>query len=288
MSGPAESDELPVPVFVILRDLIHDRTGLHYADDKRNLLADKLADRVRERARGSFLDYYYHLKYEAAGEDEWPRLRDALATPETFFWREADHLRTLVEYYLPHFVAQGRPTTLRIWSAACASGEEPLSIAMALDEAGWFQRIPIAIHASDASPAAIAKARRGAYRERSLRSLPERLRQRYFRRLGGEWVIAEDLRSRIEWSIANLVHVGEIESLASASVVFCRNVFIYFSPAAIQKVVAVLARKMPPGGWLLLGAAESIHQMTDQFELRELDGSFVYVKPDPLDQAEGT
>ena len=281
MSGAAESDDLPVPVFVILRDLIHDRTGLHYADDKRSLLADKLADRVRERAGGSFLDYYYHLKYEPGGQEEWPRLRDALATPETFFWREADHLRTLVEHCLPQFVAQGQPATLRIWSAACASGEEPLSIAMALDEAGWFQRIPIAIRASDASPAAIAKARRGAYRERSLRNLPERLRERYFRLSEGEWIIGEALRSRIEWSIANLVNAGEIEGLASASVVFCRNVLIYFSPAAIQKVIAVLARKMPPGGWLLLGAAESIHQLTDQFELRELEGSFVYVKRDP-------
>jgi chemotaxis protein methyltransferase CheR len=165
-----------------------------------------------------------------------------------------------------------------VWSAACASGEEPLSIAMALDEAGWFQRATVVVHASDASPAAIAKARRGVYRERSLRNLPDRLRDRYFRRDGNDWLVAEELRSRIDWRVANLVDGREIEGLASASIVFCRNVFIYFSPAAIQKVVAVLARKMPAGGYLLLGAAESIHQLTDQFELREMDGAFVYRK----------
>jgi chemotaxis protein methyltransferase CheR len=78
--------------------------------------------------------------------------------------------------------------------------------------------------------------------------------------------------------VANLVAAGEIERLALAPIVFCRNVFIYFSTAAIQKVIAVLARQMPAGGYLLLGAAESIHQLTDHFELRDLDGSFVYFK----------
>jgi chemotaxis methyl-accepting protein methylase/methyl-accepting chemotaxis protein len=288
MTGVAESPELPVPVFVILRDLIHDRTGLHYADDKRELLADKLFPRVREVARGSFLDYYYRLKYETANDDEeWSRLQDALATPETFFWREADHLQTLVHHLTPQFFAQDRPRTLRIWSAACSSGEEPLSIAMALDEAGWFDRGPISIQASDASPAAIAKARRGVYRERSLRNLPPRLRDRYFSRSGDDWEVAAELRSRVEWTTANLVEASAIERLATASIVFCRNVFIYFSPASIQKVVNVLARQMTMPGYLLLGAAESIHQVTDRFELREIDGSFVYVKQALPAKAEG-
>lgn len=278
MSDVAGGEDLSLPVFTILRDLIHDRTGLHYPDDKRGLLADKLADRVRETAGGSFLDYYYHLKYEPDAAEEWGRLRDALATPETYFWREADHLRTLVDRLVPQWIAQNGAFPLRIWCAACASGEEPLSIAMTLDDAGWLARAPIAIQASDASPAAIEKARRGVYRERSLRNLPVHLRDRYFTRVGGDWLVAPELRSRVEWSVANLIEAGEIERLATAAIVFCRNVFIYFSTPAIRRVLEVLSRKMPPGGFLLLGAAESIHQLTDDFELREIEGSFVYVK----------
>lgn len=278
MTGVPDSAELPLGVFTILRDLIHDRTGLHYTDDKRSLLADKLAGRVREAAEGSFLDYYYRLKYEAEADEEWQHLRDALGTPETYFWRESDHLRTLVNRLAPELFAPGRAFLPHIWSAACASGEEPLSIAMALAEAGWLARAPITIHASDASPAAIAKARAGVYRERSLRNLPVHLRERYFSRCGDGWRVAAELQSRIHWNVANLVAASEIERLATAPVVFCRNVFIYFSTAAIQKVVGILARQMPAGGYLLLGAAESIHPLTDQFELQDFDGSFIYVK----------
>lgn len=278
MSEVTDCAELPSGVFTILRDLIHDQTGLHYTDDKRGLLADKLAGRVREVAQGSFLDYYYRLKYDAANHEEWQHLRDALGTPETYFWREPDHLRTLVNCLVPELFAAGGALAPRIWSAACASGEEPLSIAMALDEAGWFARSPMVIDASDASPAAIAKARAGVYRERSLRNLPPHLRERYFTRCDDGWRVADELQSRIHWSVANLVAAGEIERLALAPIVFCRNVFIYFSTAAIQKVVGILARQMPAGGYLLLGAAESIHPLTDQFELQDFDGSFIYVK----------
>ncbi len=277
MTDVAGAADLSLPVFTILRALIHDRTGLHYADDKRGLLADKLADRVRKTAGGSFLDYYYRLKYEPDAADEWGHLRDAVAIPETYFWREADHLRTLADRLIPELLSQQGLSCLRIWSAACASGEEPLSIAMALDDAGWFARTSIAIQASDASSAAIAKARRGIYRERSLRNLPARLRDRYFSRVEGGWRVAPELQSRVEWSVANLIEAGEIERLARASIVFCRNVFIYFSPSSIQRVLEIMARSMPPGAFLLLGAAESIHQLTGDFELREVEGSFVYV-----------
>ena len=102
---------------------------------------------------------------------------DALSVPETYFWREMDQIRALVDLLIPGYVAAHRGKPVEIWCAACASGEEPLSIAMALAEAGWFERAEFRIYASDASQAALDRARSGFYRERSFRVLPPCLRR---------------------------------------------------------------------------------------------------------------
>lgn len=266
--------------FALLRDLIHQRTGLNYDNGKSGMLMDKLSPRVVECGFDTFLDYYYLLKYDPAADEEWRRVVDALAVPETYFWREMDQVRALVGAVVPRHFSGGARAPLRIWSAACASGEEPLSIAMALNEAGWLERAPIEIYASDASPAAIARARAGVYRDRSFRSLPPELRSRYFTSLpeGGER-IAPALHGRIHWQVANLMAEDECRLLATAHVIFCRNVFIYFSEAAIGKVASAFHRSMPSPGYLFLGASESLLRVTTGFELQEVDGAFVYVKP---------
>jgi chemotaxis protein methyltransferase CheR len=275
-SGPGPYP-LPIGTFIILRDLIRDRIGVWYEDDKRDLLASKLSDRVRELGLGTFLDYYYHLKYGPAGDDEWAHLTDALSVQETYFWREFSQIRALVDELVPRHVAAGRGT-VRVWSAACATGEEPLSIAMALNEAGWLDRAPVEVWASDASAAAIAKARLGVYRERSFRSLPPELRDKYFTPAEGGWRAAPELHSRILFRQANLLEPSDTALFATAPFVFCRNVFIYFSAATIARVVRHLADNMPRPGYLFVGAAESLMRVTTEFELDEIAGAFVYVR----------
>ncbi|MGC8872859.1 MAG: CheR family methyltransferase [Chloroflexia bacterium] len=262
--------------FMLLRDLIHERTGLYFDDGKRELLGDKVAPRLIELGVESFLDYYYYLKYDEG--DEWGHLMDALAVPETFFWREMDQVQALVEVLVPEYVANGRPAPMRIWSAACSSGEEPLSIAIALSEAGWFERFPVEIHASDASPAAIARARRGIYRERSFRALPLGLRSKYFRKEAEGWRICPEIHGRIQWHIANLADPKAIAPLAGAPFIFCRNVFIYFSPEAIRRTVGCFVRHMPRPGYLFLGASESLLRVTTELELEQVGTAMVYVK----------
>ncbi len=131
---------------------------------------------------------------------------------------------------------RGAPSRCGFGSAACATGEEPLTIAMALNEAGWFERAPIEIYASDASSQALEKARRGVYRERSFRNLSPELRAKYFTEEQGLWRVAPELSARIKWTKANLMEKGEIALLATTPIIFCRNVFIYFSADAIGKV----------------------------------------------------
>jgi chemotaxis protein methyltransferase CheR len=178
---------------------------------------------------------------------------------------------------VPALAATG-PRPIRIWSVPCASGEEPLTIAMMLEEAGWFGRARLEIHGSDASPAQIARARAGCFRERSFRSLPPALRDRYFRRAGDAWVPDEALRARItSWSVVNLVE-GDLAGHADAPIVFCRNLFIYFSQERIRQVVDRLADAMPSPGYLFVGASESLLRATQRFSLEEVGGAFVYVK----------
>ncbi len=263
----------------LLRDLIHNRTGIFYEDARLDVLAERLASRVVERGFESFLDYYYLLKYDEAAARDWRSVMDALSVPETYFWREIDQIRAIVDIVVPELVERLRGAPLRIWSVPCASGEEPLTIAMVLDQAGWFSRADIEIHASDASPAQVERARAGRYRERSFRALPVSLRERYFREEGGSWTPQVSLAARISsWSVVNLMAAGEVAERAAAPIVFCRNVFIYFSSDRVREVVDRFAATMPSPGYLCVAASESLLRVTTAFQLEEIGDAFVYVK----------
>lgn len=276
MASSESEFELSTSVFVILRDLIHERLGVYFDAGKRTILADKLAPQVGLRGLRTFLDYYYLLKYGPGAEQEWPFVADALSVPETYFWREVGQIQTLVNRLVPQFAEKFPGRTLSIWSAACATGEEPLTIAMALQEAGWFDRLSIRIFASDASVAALEKARRGVYRERSFRVLPQALLDKYFTEVPGGRRIDSYVHSRVEFGQANLMTPDDVAPYAASAVIFCRNVFIYFSDEAIASTVRRFAQSMQQPGYLFTGAAESLLKVTDDFELHEVDGSFVY------------
>ena len=263
----------------LLRDLIHERAGLFYDDTRLDTLGDRVAPLVVERGFDSFLDYYYLLKYDDPNGREWGRVMDALSVPETYFWREIDQIQAIVRHVVPTLLAGASPQPLRISSVPCASGEEPLTIAMALQEAGLFSRGAIEIHAGDASPAAIEKARRGRFRERAFRSLPPSLRERYFSRNGDGWNVDPQLSRRVtSWNVVNLMSQADAAVYAGSPIVFCRNLFIYFSPTTIAQVVAQFESAMPSPGFLCLGASESLMRMQTGFELEEIGGAFVYVK----------
>jgi chemotaxis protein methyltransferase CheR len=263
----------------LLRDLVHERLGLFYDNPRLETLADRLSPLVIERGFDSFLDYYYLLKYDESASPEWTRVMDALSVPETYFWREIDQVQAVAALVVPGLLDRSPGRPLHIWSVPCATGEEPLTIAMVLEQAGLFARGTIEIHASDGSAAAIERARAGRFRERSFRSLPPHLRERYFSRDGDAWAVSPALHRRItSWSVVNLLCEADVEARVRVPIVFCRNVFIYFSPAAIGTVVTQFARAMPSPAYLCLGASESLLRMRTSFELEEIGGAFVYVK----------
>jgi chemotaxis protein methyltransferase CheR len=276
----SETTGLPHTGLDVLRELVHERTGIFFDDRRTDVLADRLAPLILRRGFRSYLDLYYLLKYDAlAGPVAWREVFDALAVPETYFWREIDQVKAVVCRVVPELVRAARGEVIRIWSVPCAGGEEPLTIAIALSEAGWFERAPIEIHGSDASPAAIERAHAGRYRARSFRALPSYLMEKYFVASGDQWIVDPALHSRVaSWSVVNLLAPDEVVPLARSPIVFCRNAFIYFSRDAIRHVVGTFAAAMPSPGYLCMGAAESLLSVTTAFTLEELDGAFVYVK----------
>lgn len=267
---------VPAGIQQLLRDLIHERAGIYFEPARFDTLVEKIEPLALARECRSLLDYYYLLKYEENGMEDWARLMDALAVPETYFWREMSQIHFLANTYVPEWFKK-TSAPLQIWTAASSTGEEPYTIVMALLEAGWGSS-PIQVVASDGSPAAIEKSRAGVYRDKSFRAIPPNLKHKYFSPAGSEWKISREVSSRVTFHRANLLATDEISSFARSPVIFCRNVFIYFSPHAIRQTVATFASRMPSGGHLFVGASESLLKLTTDFELREKGDAFVYVR----------
>lgn len=261
-------------VFAILSALVEERTGLHYELRERELFAERVSARAIERGFESLLDYYYFLRYDAAADSELALLVDALVVNETYFFREVAPLKTIVDEILPPLVARG--ITPRIWCAACSTGEEPLTLAMLLDEAKLLERVNLV--ASDISGRVLAHARAGTYRRRSLRSLPAHAVGRWLEGDEDGMRVAPHIARAVSFRRVNLVDERELQELGSFDVIVCRNVLIYFRDKTIEKVVEGLWQQLAPDGYLLVGASESLLRFKVAFTCQEQGGSFFYRK----------
>jgi chemotaxis protein methyltransferase CheR len=271
----------------LLADLILDRTGLLYENSRIDILIDRLTPLVVERGLDSLLDYYYLLKYDSQSEKEWRQLEAALAVNETYFWREFDQIKLAVDVLIPELQRIRPGIPVRIWHAGCATGEEPYSMAIALDMANRFSDGLIEISATDLNNDALARARAGIYRSRSFRSLSQTIKDSYFTRLSEhEFALSNDIRARVHFSHLNLMDQKMMVLRRNYDIIFCRNVFIYFSPAAIRDVTANFFRALTKPGYLFVAAAESLLRYTNRFEFTEINGIFAYQKIDDKDQLE--
>jgi len=270
------SPSLPLSpqVFAILSALIEEKTGLHYDLQERELLAERVSGRATERGFESLLDYYYFLRYDDANDAELALLTEALVVNETYFFREVAPLKILVSELLPPLL--GRGVKPRIWCAACSTGEEPLTLAMLLDEAGLLDQVNVV--ASDISARVLAHAQAGVYRRRALRSLPRGVVGRWLEGDEDGMRVAPHLTRAIAWHRVNLVEESGPPDLGLFDFVICRNVLIYFRDQTIEKVVDRLWQQLAPDGQLLVGASESLLRFKVAFACEEHRGSFFYRK----------
>lgn len=268
---------------LLVRDLIEERTGLLFRDGQAlNGMVSRLTPRLEKSGCRSLLEYYRLLSDGGtAAADEWLGVMAALSKVTSSFWRHRDLAQSLVDVLLPQWLSRGCDKPLRIWSAGCATGEEPLTIAMTLAEAGWFDRAPIEIHASDASFVAIERARRGIYTETRTRHLLPELRLKYFTLEQEGWQVAAELHNRIQWSVANLMDESEVAELAASDIIFCRNVFIYFSEEKIRQTIHLFAKRMPDRGYLFTDEGDFFTALVSDsglFELQKINGRSLWMK----------
>jgi chemotaxis protein methyltransferase CheR len=264
-------------VLAILSALIEDKTGIHYGPSDFDLLRDKVAPKAEERGCNSLLDYYYLLRYDDASGRELDELIDVLVVPETYFFREFQALELAVkEFVLPRVGSEKRP---RIWCAASATGEEPLTVAMLLANAGVLGEVDLV--ASDMSARVLARARAGEFGSRSVRGVPEpKLAARWLDTSGKVPRVAGELLDAVRWERVNLVVEPQVTALGSFDVVFCRNVLIYFKDETALRVIATIGKIMRPSGALFVGASESLLRLGTSFVCEERGGTFFY-RPSP-------
>ncbi|MBV9664952.1 MAG: protein-glutamate O-methyltransferase CheR [Actinobacteria bacterium] len=199
-------------------------------------------------------------------------LLNRVTVQETSFFRDPGQFAAL-RTILPEVTSP-----LTIWSAGCANGQEPYSLAMTLAEAG----VPAwQIVATDLSTRALSRTRKARYAERELRGLDDGTRDRHLFRVGSEWQVTDALRTRVEARHHNLVAEPPPFEPGTCDVVFCRNVLIYFRQEDVVAFLERLALWMRPGAWLFLGYSESLWQVTDRFQLVRVGDSFVYRHRDP-------
>jgi chemotaxis protein methyltransferase CheR len=260
--GPAVSDA----DFALFQALIHREAGIFLAPIKKALLVGRLARRLRELGMRSWRAYYDQV---VADGIERVRMLDAICTNETHFFREPRHFQFLEERVFPAWREQAdagrRPRRVRIWSAACSSGEEPFSLAMTLLAAfpmGW----ELEVLASDLSTRVLEHAERAVWPLDKAAEIPEAHRKAFMLRgFGAQEGLMQagpEIRAMVTFARVNLV--GDWPPAAPFDLVFCRNVLIYFDRAAKARVVERLLDRLDPRGYLFLGHAESLGGLTER------------------------
>lgn len=246
--------------------LIYRTAGIRIADNKRVMVGNRVRRRLRATGIANFKDYYAYLT-SPAGAGEMPDFVDAITTNETYFFRDPQHYRWLGDEFLPELARRAalrqHPRRLRIWSAACSTGEEPYSMALEVLEkrpvlAGW----DIRILGTDISGAALAEARAGRYDARAVRHVvPARLLAFFDEdRAAGRWAVKPDVKALVAWKAHNLLSpLGE----DGFDCVFIKNVLIYFDKDSKLVVVKNLIQALAAGGYLVVGPTEGIYNMLD-------------------------
>ena len=253
--------------FEYIADLLKKRSGLALTKEKAYLIESRLNPVARKWNFAGF-DELVNAMRTGGKEELLVDVTEAMTTNESFFFRDQRPFDQFRDVVLPHMLQhRANNKTIRIWSAACSSGQEPYTLAMLLKEseaklAGWR----IEIIATDLSTEILQKAKEGMYSQFEVqRGLPITLLVKYFQQNGDRWQISEAIRKMVTFKPFNLL--TSPAALGRFDIVFCRNVLIYFDPPTKAKVLDGIAELMPKDGFLYLGGAETVLGTTNRFKL---------------------
>lgn len=257
----------PEDIAVISR-LVNDLCGIVLDETKGYLIESRLSDIATREGCGTFTELYCKARYDTNGPLQ-KSIIDAITTNETLFFRDTSPFEALQHKALPEMIdvkaATPTPKRLRIWSAACSTGQEPYSMAMVLRELlPDIDTWDISITATDISDAAIAQASLGQYAAHEIgRGMDQRLLQKYFVKNGNQWKVKDELRGLIAFSRINLLE--SFASLGTFDIIFCRNVAIYFENTVRKDLFNRLTKNLSKEGYLFAGSTESLADCGPQF-----------------------
>jgi chemotaxis protein methyltransferase CheR len=277
--------------YVRLRNLIQERTGLLFGPRQREALARGVLAAARRADCDGLEEYNGLLKATQTDSGLWDDLIGAITVGETYFFRNPAHFDALRRHVLPELIARhGDDRRLRIWSAACATGEEPYSVAILLrqllpDIARWN----ILVLGTDINKRVLEQAREGRYRPWSFRQTEPAIQERYFIHQDDLFEIRPEVQEMVTFAYLNLME-GVYPSLATNTnamdLILCRNVAIYLPEAVMREIAGRFHRCLLPGGWLIVGASETNLSTYSRFAARHLDGATIYQKAESPEEAE--
>ncbi len=263
------------------RSLVRERCGLSFPDHKRADLAQGLIHTCRDSGVADLDQLYAQL---LSGGPVWDTLSMHLTIGETYFFRNQPQFMALRQSILPDLMGRrAMSRQLRIWSAGCATGEEPYSIAIELSElfkqhAGW----QASLLATDINQAFLARARSAVYGAWSFRDTPDAVRDSYFQPEQNRWRLKPAISQMVRFAHLNLAepaYPSVTNGTCAMDMILCRNVTIYFDEATTRAVVQRLYHALTPGGWLIVGHSEPQASTYRDFEVHNFPDTVVYRKP---------
>ncbi len=276
---------LPDELLSALSEFVAARTGLHFPQARWRDLERGVAAAARDFGLPDAESCARWLLSTPLARNHIEILASHLTVGETYFFREQRSLEVLEAQILPELLRSRRDDGrhLRIWSAACCTGEEPYSIAMLLDRMMPDPKAcPVTMLATDINPQFLRKAAEGVYGEWSFRGTPGWMRERYFRkRKDGRYALLPHIRSRVTFSYLNLaddVYPSLLNNTNAMDVIFCRNVLMYFTAERAREVVRNLYRSLVDGGWLIVSPVETSSVLFSSFSAVQFPEVVVYRK----------
>ncbi len=271
------------PAFPRLKSLVIDTTGMAFYRDKSPDLAQILCARMTEVGELDCAAYCERLQSDS---EEMDALVAELTIGETYFFRHKEQFDALRDIILPDVIERNRALKrLRIWSAGCATGPEPYSIAIMLERdfgakiADWH----VTVLGTDINQKFLARARDGRYDPWAFRVMPDDLRESCFTQVGNQWQINAEYKRFVKFQYHNLTtskFPSIIDNIAGFDIIICRNVIIYFSPETIEALIPCFHETLGNGGWLIMGHAEPNQQLFRDFRTVNTEGAVLYQRVD--------
>ncbi|MBI5417757.1 tetratricopeptide repeat protein, partial [Candidatus Poribacteria bacterium] len=269
--------------FDLFQRLLIEECGFYFDKDKLHALNPALWERLQKKKMNSYLEYYNYLRFYPDRDSEFKKLYNLITIGETYFFRSTPHFEVLRNHVLPEIIKRKeclKNKFLRIWSSGCSRGDEAYSLAIALVESlPFYKEWEISILGTDINEGVLEQAKKGIYNKRDISHLSSEYLNKYFVFKDDKYILDEKIKSMVKFEYHNLVKDPfTMEEMQNLDIIFCRNVTIYFDLNTTRLVIDKFYNCLSDEGYLFIGHAESLWQITDKFKVVEFPQTFIYKK----------